>query len=145
LILFHGWADAVVSPLDTIAYFNRIQQTNKNSTSFVRLFMAPGMGHCSAGPGGADNFGQGNDPRPEHNADNDLLDALDAWVKQGRAPEQIIAARYDTADKKLAARPLCAYPMRARYRGGNVDDPKSFTCVKAPPASFEPAAPEYSR
>jgi len=145
LILFHGWADAVVSPLDTIAYFNRVQEANKDSASFVRLFMAPGMGHCSAGPGGADNFGQGHDPRPGHNADNDLLDALDAWVKQGRAPEQIIATRYDAADKKLAARPLCAYPMRARYRGGNADDPNSFTCVKAPPASFEPAAPEYLR
>ena len=41
---------------------------------FFRLFLVPGMNHCSGGPA-TDSF--------------DVLTPLVAWVEQGRAPERI--------------------------------------------------------
>ena len=80
---------------------------------FLRLFLAPGMGHCGGGPG-PDTF--------------DALGALDKWVTQRTAPDKIIASHLANgfADR---TRPLCAYPLQARWnRSGSSDDAGSFTC-----------------
>jgi len=65
---------------------------------------------------------------PEH----DILLALMAWVEHGRAPEQIIATKWDNdtlQDKVLRQRPLCVYPKQAMYTGkGNVDDAANWVC-----------------
>jgi len=144
LILFHGWADATVSPLDTIVYFERLSASNPSRDNFVRLFMAPGMGHCSADVGGANDFGQMNFPRPDHNPENDLLDALDAWATNGRAPNEIIARRYE-ANEVTASRPLCAFPMQALYKNGSPAEAASFACAVASPPKFEEPASRYQR
>lgn len=154
LILFHGWADIVVSPLDTIMYYDRLKAAGMDKDRFARLFMAPGMSHC-AGGAGPDMFGQGAEfpgADPEHN----LLAALDRWVESGEAPDQVIARKFEgapltTADallaaKPIAARPLCAYPQIARYNGhGDPASASSFTCTPAPGAHYELPAPEYLR
>jgi feruloyl esterase len=51
-------------------------------------------------------------------------------VEQGSAPEKIIATKY--VDKKMVLqRPLCAYPLVARYNGsGDMNDAGNFTCAK---------------
>jgi feruloyl esterase len=55
----------------------------------------------------------------------DALAAVDAWVTNGRAPDQMIAS-----DGKRT-RPLCPYPQVARYKGsGSTDDAASFVCRK---------------
>lgn len=44
----------------TIRLNSSTAEAANGRSSFLRLFFAPGMGHCAAGPGGADNFGQNN-------------------------------------------------------------------------------------
>lgn len=52
LLLYHGWADPVVPPEDTIACCEQVASSlGPQTESSVRLFMVPGMGHCSGGPG----------------------------------------------------------------------------------------------
>jgi feruloyl esterase len=70
LIVYHGWSDPDISPLNTINYFESVvsfmsrpneegddrpgrghkdrQQTRDRTNEFFRLFMVPGMQHCSA-------------------------------------------------------------------------------------------------
>jgi len=141
LIVFHGLADAIVGPLDTINYFDRIGMATKTRDDFMRLYMAPGMAHCSGGDG-PDSFGQGA-ARKEGDADHDLLKALDAWRETGHAPGAIIASKLDAAGAVTATRPLCAYPQKAFYMGGDSKDARSFQCKASPGAKFERPAAAY--
>jgi feruloyl esterase len=131
LITYQGWADPVVNPLDTIAYYDKVraQQGSQQSVdAFFRLFMVPGMGHCSGGVGQT-NFGNQGAPAPVVDAAHDLLTALDQWVTRGAAPDSITAAEIKDGSV-LSTRPLCAYPKKALYNGGG--DPhlaSSFSCT----------------
>jgi len=79
----------------------------------VRLFMAPGMGHCRGGEG-PNSF--------------DTVGALERWVEQGKAPDQLIAS-HSTDGKVDRTRPLCPYPQVARHTGrGSTDEAASFAC-----------------
>lgn len=129
-IVYHGWQDAVVNALDTIAYHDAVQAAQggpQATQDFFRLFLAPGMGHCSGGAGPT-VFGNSGIQAPNATADNDLLMALDRWVEQGQPPERIVAAR--VADNTVTrTRPLCPYPQKAVYKGsGSTDDAANFDC-----------------
>jgi hypothetical protein len=90
------------------------------TADFIRLFMAPGVAHCAGGAG----------PAP-----TGQLEALLAWVEEGRAPETLMAVRRDQSGAIVRSRPLCPYPLVARYRGtGSTDDAASFMCSP----TFEP-------
>ncbi len=134
LILYHGWSDAAIAPENTIDYYNDVMAEMgwDDVHKFVRLFMVPGLQHCSGGAG-PDRFGQDGvaSGDPEHNIDN----ALERWVEQGVAPERIVASkRNDDAGPENAivrTRPLCAYPLVAHYKGsGSTDDAANFTCAR---------------
>ena len=87
----------------------------EKTKQFMRLFMAPGMGHCSGGPG----------PNSL-----DALTALEAWVEKGTAPERILATRRAQGGAVQRTRPLCVYPQVARWVGqGSTDDAANFSCV----------------
>jgi feruloyl esterase len=141
LIAFHGYADAIVGPLDTINYFDRIGAAMPDQDSFMRLYMAPGMAHCTGGEG-PDSFGQGAD-RKEGDGNHDLLKALDAWSETGRAPAAIIATKFDTAGSVMAERPLCPYPQKPVYQSGDAKEARNFRCVVSPGAKFERPAAAY--
>lgn len=129
LILYHGWNDAALPPLNTINYVQSVAAKlgKRQTNSFVRLFMAPGMQHCAGGPG-PDTFGQ-MVTSAQSDADHDLTLALERWVEQGVAPDQVIATKR-AGDKTQRTRPLCAYPKVARYKGsGSTDDAANFSCV----------------
>ncbi len=53
LILWHGWADPNISPLNTLAYHEAVEaQMGKTRTeAFSRLYMLPGVYHCGGGEG----------------------------------------------------------------------------------------------
>lgn len=118
LLMYQGWADPVVPPEDTIQYLESVQRKMggpASTSSFVRLFMVPGMGHCRGGSG-PDVF--------------DSLNALDEWVEQGRAPNKI-AAQHITNKTVDRSRPLCSYPEQAMWTGsGSSDQAENFTCSK---------------
>jgi feruloyl esterase len=132
LIIYHGWNDSGISPLNTINYYESVQNKmgKQEADSFLRLYMVPGMQHCGGGPG-PDVFGQmgfstSNDP--QHN----IYLALEQWVEKGSAPSTVIATKQAgegaTAVVKMT-RPLCAYPQVAKYKGsGDTNDAANFTC-----------------
>jgi hypothetical protein len=133
LILYHGWCDAAIPAENTIDYYRAVQKAMgvAKTAQFVRLFLAPGVQHCGGGAG-PNSFGQagprGGDP------ESDVDAAMVKWVEKGVAPEKIIAAKFRPGqpnDPPERTRPLCAFPLVARYRGtGSTDDAASFTCAK---------------
>jgi len=133
LILYHGWSDAALSPLNTINYFEAVVSKlgRRDSASFVRLFMLPGMQHCGAG-GGPDAFGAFV-PGAPRDAGHDISLALERWVEEGKPPDQIIATKLEGSGPKskiVRTRPLCPYPQVARYAGsGSTDDATNFVCT----------------
>ena len=133
LILYHGWSDAAIPALNMIDYYTSVvsKMGAKKSGSFTRLFMVPGMQHCGGGSG-PNSFGQFGVPHGDPQYDIDA--ALERWVEQGVAPEEIIATKYkNDSDPKagiVRTRPLCAYPLVAHYNGsGSTDDAANFTCA----------------
>ena len=127
LVMYHGWSDAAIPGQNAIDYYQAVAAAMgaPATESFVRLFMVPGMQHC-AGGNGATAFGQ-NDVAtgdPEHN----ISAALERWVEQGTAPQQIIASKL-SGTTVIRTRPLCAYPKTAHYKGaGSTDDAANFEC-----------------
>jgi len=117
VILWHGWADQLITPEGTIDYYKRVQQQMggpQKTAGFARLFLAPGVGHCGGGAGPSP-YGQ--------------LDALVSWVENGKAPATLAAARRDPAGTVTRSRPLCQYPLVAKYKGtGSTDDAANFVC-----------------
>lgn len=136
LIVYHGWCDAAIPPLSTVNYYRSVvsKMGAERADQFLRLYMVPGMQHCSKGPG-PDVFGQmGGAAR---DSDHDMQAALERWVEQGTAPGPIIATKYkdgaNTASGVVRTRPLCPYPEVARWRGtGSTDDAANFICAKPP-------------
>ena len=130
LITYQGWADPVVNPLDTIAYYDKVkalQGSQAQTDGFFRLYMVPGMAHCMGGVGQT-AFGNQGAPAPVIDASHDILSALDRWVTQGSAPDQIIALEVRNGSV-VSTRPLCPYPKRAIYNGtGDTRIAASYTC-----------------
>jgi feruloyl esterase len=116
LLQYHGWADPGIPPQSSVNYYksvlDRLGGKAKVDDSY-RLFMVPGMGHCGGGDG-TSTF--------------DMVSALDQWVVQGNAPEQIPASKVVNG-ATVRTRPLCPYPQVATYKGsGSTDDAANFSC-----------------
>jgi feruloyl esterase len=116
LLLYHGWNDQLIAPRNSINYYKSVLDTlggaSKTADS-VRLFMVPGMGHCSGGEG---TFAF------------DPMSVIEPWVEKGTAPDRIVAAHINagTADR---TRPLCPYPQTAQHKGsGSIDEAANFVC-----------------
>jgi feruloyl esterase len=134
LLMYHGWADPLIPSQSSINYFNAlvgndssgVQQASlasggnpalQRTQSYARLFMAPGLYHCSGGPG-PNTF--------------DALTPLVNWVEAGVAPETIVATKFvnDTPPAVQMTRPLCVFPKVAKYNGsGSTSIAANFTCV----------------
>lgn len=140
LIMWHGWADPLVNPRNSIDYLRSVaarmrgrdggaladDEAARSTRGFLRLFMAPGLTHCAGGPG-LNTF--------------DTLTALEQWVEKGRPPERLIASHTNLGfpDNVMMAtppagdftRPLCVWPAVARYVGkGSPTQARSFVCAR---------------
>ena len=125
LLMYHGWADPQIPPLDTIDYFNAVLKASGESARgrSVQLYMLPGVNHCEGGEG-PDRF--------------DAIAALDEWFDTGHAPARIVATRKANA-AVARTRPLCPYPQRAIYVGsGSIDQAENFRCQTDTPARGNP-------
>jgi feruloyl esterase len=119
LLTYHGWSDPSIAPQASINFYRSTLAATRppaGSPDWIRLFMVPGMGHCSGGEG-PDTF--------------DMVAALEAWVEHDTPPARIIASKIRNGNVERT-RPLCAFPQQARYTGtGSLDDAASFTCAAA--------------
>lgn len=154
LILWHGYADQHISPLNTIAYYTAMQKLlgEKKVDSFTRLFLFPGGYHCGDGEGPFEY---------------PLLASIMAWVEAGKSPDVMIAshsshgkggllqgvpgdmrggamggpegpARGGASNNIDRTRPVYPYPYVARYTGsGSSDDARNFVKGEAKPVSAE--------
>jgi feruloyl esterase len=110
LLLWHGFNDPGPSPLSTIAYYEAVRARVPAAADGVRLFLAPGVGHCRGGAG-PDRF--------------DALTALENWREKAIPPASVAA----THASRALSRPLCPFPELPRYKGeGDPDSASSFTC-----------------
>ena len=126
IMVYHGVSDPIFSVDDSETWYKGLQAANNGDASnFARFFRVPGMGHCSGGPS-TDQF--------------DALSPLVAWVEKGQAPDRLVAtargpgnAGAVNADVPATwsagrTRPLCPYPLVARYNSGDVESAASFSC-----------------
>jgi feruloyl esterase len=143
LIQYHGWGDAAIAAPTSIEYYEAVRSfmssapdprsTAKSVEDFYRLFMVPGLAHCSGGVGPV-HFGNDADfgPAPAASTDpeRDMLTALERWVEHGIAPARLIGSGPSPRDPtKTLTRPLCPYPQLAKYKGaGDTNDAASFAC-----------------
>ncbi|MEI5997198.1 tannase/feruloyl esterase family alpha/beta hydrolase [Paraburkholderia bengalensis] len=114
LITLQGLADEVISPNQTIAYYDRLvdRYGEARVNAFMRLYMVPGFQH-----GGGVFI-----------PSVDLLGALDGWVTRGVSPETLLATDISPSTNGRS-RPLCRYPMFPRYLGrGNLNEANNFVC-----------------
>ena len=137
LLLYHGWSDAALPPVNTIHYYESVVSTmgRKQAGEFVELFMVPGMQHCGGGPGPND-FGAQSPAAAD--PDHSMIKAIEQWVEKGKAPEKIIATKYkadgNPASGVVRTRPLCPYPMVATFSGsGSTDEAINFSCAAKRP------------
>lgn len=133
LILYQGGMDFDVVPANTIDFYQTVEKTmggRAATQEFLRLFMIPGMEHCSGGPGA---FAI------------DYLSYLENWVERDQAPNVMLGAHVEEPvsgfplsqnDHILFTRPVFPYPLQAKYKGSG--DPNDAS-------SFRPAEPQWSR
>lgn len=135
LILYHGWLDPAIPARDSIDYYEDVARTvgARTRDRASRLYLVPGMGHCSGGPGFV-NFGVDEwNYTPPGTPASDLRSALRAWVEHGQAPAAIVAARAAQEGRPAGTRPLCPYPQVAHWDGhGDPNDAGSFSCRTSP-------------
>src|ERR1700722_9430751 len=134
LLVYFGWQDP--SPPEATDYYETVEKTmggRAATQNFFRLFMIPGMDHCS---GGAGAFAI------------DYLSYMEAWVEKGQAPDKLIGAHIndltwsdafglpfplDAKTPIAFTRPFYPYPTRAVYKGhGDPNDAANFVPTKSP-------------
>jgi feruloyl esterase len=127
MMVYHGTSDPIFSSDDTVHWYQDVNTRNAGfAPNFARLYLVPGMNHCSGGPA-TDQF--------------DMLTPLVQWVEQGVAPDSVVASARGAGNAGGAnadvpadwaadrTRPLCPYPKVARYKGsGSIEDAANFSC-----------------
>lgn len=122
ILFWHGWSDAVIPPGMTIDYYERMIQHFGSLDAvreFTRFYLFPGMDHCGVFPG-----------RGIQQNGFDILSALEDWVENGNAPEELMSTKYDRQGKEVWTRPVCPYPNIAKHRGGDSTQPDNFKCER---------------
>lgn len=115
LLLSHGWTDGLIPANNTVGFYQALSARlpAKEAHDQLRLFMVPGMNHCSGGEGPSVI---------------DTLGVIDRWAGDGVAPERIVATR--PPNQPPMSRPLCPFPKIAKYRGaGDTNREENFTCA----------------
>jgi hypothetical protein len=152
LIIYQGGSDTIDLPGPVVDYYETVERTmggHAVTQDFFRLFLIPGMYHCTGGDGAYAI---------------DYLSALEAWVERGKAPDKLIGAHVSdgylaahpntagesaqTPEEKLwmsalelelpldpaipvaFTRPVYPFPTRAKYKGtGDPNEAASFVPV----------------
>lgn len=158
LIIYHGGTDTIDLPGAVTDYYDAVERTmggRKATQDFFRLFMVPGMNHCSGGQGAFSV---------------DWFSYLEAWVEQGKAPDRVMSTRVNQdylaslplpddlgipagttltfEDRAMIAasrltfpldpkilvsftRPIYPYPLYAKYKGvGDPNDASNFVATE---------------
>jgi len=77
LIQYHGWNDPAIPPGYSLEYRERLTAKTAGASDFYRLYMVPGMLHCSGGDAPTNVNWQA---------------ALESWVEKSEAPGDLVAS-----------------------------------------------------
>ncbi|MDP3164674.1 MAG: tannase/feruloyl esterase family alpha/beta hydrolase [Hydrogenophaga sp.] len=126
IMVYHGVSDPIFSADDSANWARGVAANHADANTFARLYLVPGMGHCSGGPA-TDQF--------------DMLASLVDWVERGVTPDSVAAsvrgagnlggvnAETPVGWAANRTRPLCPWPRVARYTGsGSLESAASFSC-----------------
>ena len=102
--MWHGWADQLIFAGGTVDYMKRVQQqtavprrpASSPGCSWPRAWVTA----AAAWRGASGQF-----------------DAVVKWVEQGLAPETLQGVKRDQAGTVTMSRPICQYPLTARFKG----------------------------
>lgn len=127
MLFYYGMADQLIPIQGSTRYYESAAEKMGGYAAlqrFYRYYPVPGMGHCF-GTGSVNGVAgvspAANPPLP---APGQLFLALTDWVEKNQAPENIVLR---TADDS-AGRPLCAFPAKLRYMGGDRARTTSYAC-----------------
>lgn len=84
MIVWHGWADAIVTPYKTVDWYEKAAAAAGGEEALkenVALFMVPGLDHCGILPG----------PGGIAQAALDPTGAMERWLETGEPPQSIAA------------------------------------------------------
>jgi feruloyl esterase len=110
LLLYHGWNDPSISPLNTINYYEKVvgdRQEERRARSGARTRNSRGCSWCPACC---------TVVAVRDQTASDMLTALEQWVEQKQPPERVEAS-HATNGAVDRTRPLCVYPKSASYSG----------------------------
>jgi hypothetical protein len=113
MLLWQGAADNMAGVFGMPEYYQAVRDVVgglKPTREFARFYLVPAVYHCNGG----------YIPYEE-----DFLGAIVNWVEKDRAPDSVLAGAR-LADGTIRRRPVFAYPVRAKFIGGDLNDPRSF-------------------
>ncbi|HTM50682.1 MAG TPA: tannase/feruloyl esterase family alpha/beta hydrolase [Bryobacteraceae bacterium] len=122
ILHYQGWGDAAVIAQVSLDYRDALVEKLGAAAvkEFYRLYMVPGMFHCTGGVGCSAV---------------DWLTPMVEWVEKGVAPAALTGARVERGETRRT-RPVCPYPQVARYKGtGSIDEAANFACAEPAPSS----------
>ncbi|KAK1658146.1 tannase and feruloyl esterase [Colletotrichum godetiae] len=114
MITFHGLADPLIPPNNTLNYYKDVLNQQDDAQDFYRYFPVPGLGHCWGGPGGGQPTA--------------LFDQLRSWVENGTAPESS-PVTITKPDRTHETQVVCPFPKKAIYSETTLGDPAGWSCV----------------
>ncbi|MDG9723570.1 tannase/feruloyl esterase family alpha/beta hydrolase [Streptomyces sp. DH41] len=133
MVITHGTFDGSIPVQGTVDYYNRVADRMggiREVQDFARLFLAPGGGHetlirSHPHPGLMPAGYYGGLPSP-----GSALEAVVNWVEKKRKPMTLLGVGEGSTGETGMKRPLCVYPLAARYKGhGNTNDADNFRCA----------------
>jgi feruloyl esterase len=133
MLMYHGLADVLIMPQGSVRYYNRVVREMGSLRAvqrFYRFFLIPGMTH---GLGNGTTNPSANPPLPGNAAADgtqQLYDVLTQWVEHGVAPTRIDISSAVTPTFPVAkSRPICLYPAKAKFIGGDINVASSYICA----------------
>ncbi|RKU41274.1 hypothetical protein DL546_000342 [Coniochaeta pulveracea] len=146
IFMYHGLSDGLIPVGSSQVFYEKVAEVLggvDNLLPWFRYFEVPGMGHVTgtavdapwyfAGANAAGALGTDVYSTPGfENARHDALLALMDWVENGKPIEEIVATTWKTSSVVdsgvLRQRPLCPWPKRQEYVGGDETKVESFDC-----------------
>ena len=134
LILLWGMADEVVPSAGGAHYYQQVAGKMGGVTEvqkYFRYYPVPGIGHVYTPGNVPGQTGISPAPAPPFNVDGKplvirgkMFQYLVDWVEKRKAPAEIVLSN----NAGTASRPLCLYPAKLKYTGGNDASASSYRC-----------------